>query len=85
MTESYTTLPNTIRYYGQVETEKIVRYGGQIPFNFQLIMNTNTSSKASDYKTIIEIWLNAMPKGDKIHANWVVCFEIMSNSVNVYP
>lgn len=81
MTEAYTSIRNTMPYYGGVENGKIVRYGAQIPFNFQLITNTNASSKASDYKRTIESWLNAMPKGDKIHANWVVSFEINFKSV----
>lgn len=74
MTEAYTTIPNTMRYYGQIKNGKIIRYGAQMPFNFQLILHTGATSKAIDYKRTVEIWLNAMPNGDKIHANWVVCF-----------
>lgn len=81
MTEAYTTIPNTMRYYGRVENGKIIRYGAQMPFNFQLILHTGATSKATDYKRTVENWLNAMPKGNRIHANWVVCFEINFKSM----
>lgn len=75
MTEAYTSLPNTLKYYGKVGNGTILKYGSQVPFNFELISYTNFSSKASDYETNIENWLNGMPQGRGIHANWVVSFE----------
>lgn len=73
MTEVYTTLPNTQKYYGKTDSNnQITEYGAQVPFNFELIMYTNYMSKASDFKKHITEWLDAMPKGDKMHANWVV-------------
>lgn len=72
MTEAYTSLENNLRYYGVVENGEIVRYGSQIPFNFDLLTRTNKWTKASEYKEHIEDWINGMPKGKGIHANWVV-------------
>lgn len=72
MTEAYTSLPNNLRYYGRVEDGKVVEYGSQVPFNFDLVMRTNRFTKASEFKARIESWINAMPKGEGIEANWVV-------------
>lgn len=72
MTEAYTSLPNTLRFYGKVENGKITQYGSQIPFNFELISKTSKLSTAVDFKTNIENWINGMPKGKGIEANWVV-------------
>lgn len=74
MSEVYTKLPNMLRYYGKVENGKITKYGTQVPFNFEFILKLGFGSKASDYKTVIESWLNGMPKGTGIRANWVVSF-----------
>lgn len=74
MTEAYTSLPNTLKYYGKVENGKILKYGSQVPFNFELISNTNFASEAGDFKTNIDNWLNGMPQGTGIQANWVVSF-----------
>lgn len=71
MTEAYSTLNNTIRYYGRAENGKIVEKGAQIPFNFQL-MGTNFSTTAVEYKKIITGFIKRLPKGEKIEANWVV-------------
>lgn len=73
MTEAYTSLPNNLRYYGEVnENGEVVRYGSQIPFNFDFLMGTNKYTKAGEYKDRIEEWVNGLPKGKGIHANWVV-------------
>lgn len=72
MTEAYTSLPNTLRFYGKVENGVITQKGSQIPFNFELISKTSMGSTSTDFKTNIENWLNGMPKGQGIHANWVV-------------
>lgn len=72
MSEAYTSLPNTVRFYGKVENGIITRYGTQIPFNFELISKTSKSSCSTDYKTNIENWLDGMPSGEGIQANWVV-------------
>lgn len=67
MTEAYTSLPNTLRFYGNATA-----LGSQIPFNFELISNTNIGSKAGDYKKNIDNWMNGMPTGSEYRANWVV-------------
>lgn len=72
MTEAYTNLQNTQRFYGKVDNGVITQYGSHIPFNFELISKTRMSSTSTDFKTHIEEWINGMPKGIAIHANWVV-------------
>lgn len=71
MTEAYGSIPIMAKYYGQVENGYVVKYGAQIPFNFQLMSVTSTS-EATEYKTDIDDWIKAMPKGCNIQANWVV-------------
>lgn len=68
MTEAYTTLNNTIKYYN---------YGSHIPFNFNFITTATHASDAAAFKNIIEDWMKAIPKG-KV-ANWVV-----SNVIPIY-
>ena len=65
MLESYASLDMNMKYYGN-ETVP----GAHFPFNFELVKRTNENSTAEDFKTIVEDWLNAMPKGHI--ANWVV-------------
>lgn len=73
MSEAYGTLENTLKYYGSKDANnQVTTYGAQIPFNFELLMYTNYMSKPSDIKQHIYGWLNGMPKGEKVHANWVV-------------
>lgn len=67
MTEAYTSLPNTVKFYGNSTFP-----GSQVPFNFELISYTNISSTAIDFKTNIDNWLKAMPNGTEYRANWVV-------------
>lgn len=71
MTEAYGTVPVMARYYGRVKNGIVVRYGAQIPFNFQL-MSVSRTSKASEYKNNIDAWTKAMPLGIGIRENWVV-------------
>lgn len=75
MSEAYTTLPNTLRFYGKVENGEITQYGAHIPFNFELISKTNVNTTSYELKAHIQHWLNGMPKGNQIHANWVVSIE----------
>lgn len=65
MTEAYTTLENQLRYYGDG-----VQNGSHVPFNFYLLSNTNRSSKASDFKYLIEQYLHNIPAD--VEGNWVV-------------
>lgn len=46
--------------------------GSQIPFNFDLITRTKRSSTAPEFKQRIETWINSMPNGKGIEANWVL-------------
>ncbi|XP_014295849.2 alpha-glucosidase-like [Microplitis demolitor] len=62
MTEAYTSLPLTVKYY---------EYGSNVPFNFMFVTGLNNKSSALDFKRSIDSWLNSIPEGDYI-ANWVV-------------
>lgn len=77
MTEAYTSLTNALRFYGKTSNGVVTQYGAHVPFNFELIGQTNINSTASDFKKHIFDWINGIPKGAKLHANWVV-----SNSEN---
>lgn len=73
MSEAYSSLPKTLRYYGKTNNNGVVtQYGAQIPFNFQLLSNTDRNTKATVFKQYITDWLNNMPHGARLHANWVV-------------
>ncbi|XP_054270575.1 probable maltase [Macrosteles quadrilineatus] len=62
--EVYTDLDHTIMYYGHGNTSLM------FPFNFELLVQGNQSLTSSDFKRIIDSWLDKMPK-DGV-ANWVV-------------
>lgn len=81
MTEGYTTLNNTMRYYGRVENGKIVKKGAQIPFNFQM-MDAGNSTTAYEFTKVISDFVSNLPNGDKIQANWVVSTK--SNKILIY-
>lgn len=61
MTEAYTSMENTTRFYGS---------GSHVPFNFRFIMEVNKDSPATKYKQIIDEWMAATPKDGA--ANWVM-------------
>lgn len=61
MTEAYTSLENTTRYY---------KFGSHVPFNFKFITDVNNVSKAADFKRIIDDWMSQTPNGES--PNWVV-------------
>lgn len=65
MTEAYTTIENTMLYYGDANHE-----GAHFTFNFFLITNVNAESTAQDIVDTINLWTSNLPKG-KI-SNWVV-------------
>lgn len=72
MAEGYTSLPNTIRYFGVIENGKVLRYGTHIPFNFMLLGNTQMDTGTYGYLWTIQDWIKALPKATGIHSNWVV-------------
>lgn len=67
MTEAYTSLDMIMRYY---ESDDGTEQRAHFPFNFAMITELNTDSKASDFKYVIDRFLENMPRG-KI-TNWVV-------------
>lgn len=69
ITEAYTTIENTIRYYGNK-----TNLGAHMPFNFGLIERLNDSSNATKFNDAVNSWLDIMPDGKC--ANWVVSIII---------
>lgn len=67
MTESYTTPENVMRFYGLADGTKT---GAQMPFNFVMINDVTSSSKATDIKKIIDEWVALVPEGRS--TNWVL-------------
>ncbi|XP_070502899.1 maltase A1-like [Chironomus tepperi] len=67
MTESYSSVEKAQRFYGDGD-----RKGSYVPFNFEIIKNLNQNSTAKDYKTVVDSWLDRMPKKTGIEANWVI-------------
>ncbi|CAI6350669.1 unnamed protein product [Macrosiphum euphorbiae] len=65
ITEAYTSLENTMRYYGN-ETN----LGAHMPFNFGLIDRLNKYSNATKFNEAIYNWLDNMPDGKC--ANWAI-------------
>ncbi|XP_065339898.1 maltase A1-like [Cloeon dipterum] len=65
MVEAYTSLENTMKYYG----DEYIEYA-HFPFNFEIITNVNNKTTASELKAIIDRWQNALPSG--AWSNWVI-------------
>ncbi|KAF2891956.1 hypothetical protein ILUMI_14217, partial [Ignelater luminosus] len=65
MTEAYTDIDNTMRYYGEDD-----RKGAHFTFNFQFITKINKKSTARDIVGAVEEWMYHMPT--KYTANWVL-------------
>nr|XP_034196329.1 maltase 1-like [Osmia lignaria] len=61
LTEAYTSWEHTIEYYNS---------GAHVPFNFKFIVEADANSKPSDFRNIINKWMQMMPKGQV--ANWVM-------------
>lgn len=61
LTEAYTSLPNTIKYYN---------FGSDVPFNFKFITDVNKDSSPDKFQNLINDWISRMPNGSV--ANWVV-------------
>ncbi|XP_014607645.1 PREDICTED: maltase 1-like [Polistes canadensis] len=74
MTEAYTSLENTIKFY---------KYGSDVPFNFKFITDVNNKSSATDFKKTIDSWFKAMPNGSV--ANWVMGNHDRSRMASRYP
>uniref|UniRef100_A0A182P5V8 alpha-glucosidase n=1 Tax=Anopheles epiroticus TaxID=199890 RepID=A0A182P5V8_9DIPT len=66
MTEAWSSLDVVKTYFNDSNN----RQGSQMPFNFQLILRLDKYSKASDFKTVIDSWLDIIPLGHT--PNWVL-------------
>ncbi|XP_055632788.1 maltase 1-like isoform X3 [Toxorhynchites rutilus septentrionalis] len=65
MTEAYASLEDTMRWYGDGD-----RNGSHFPFNFAMINRVDKGTGALELKSIVDEWLDNMPKG--VSANWVL-------------
>ncbi|XP_043493243.1 maltase 1-like [Polistes fuscatus] len=74
MTEAYTNIKNTTKYY---------EYGVHVPFNFKLITDVNHTSSATEFKRIIEEWMEHTPKNGV--ANWVMGNHDNSRVASRFP
>lgn len=66
MTEAYTSLENTMKYYTDGN-----RIGAHFTFNFFFITDVVESSNTAEIVEVIDKWITNMPEG--CIANWVVC------------
>ncbi|XP_032685973.1 alpha-glucosidase-like [Odontomachus brunneus] len=73
MIEAYANMTMTMKYY---------QYGAHFPFNFGLVTDTNRDSTATDFKTLIDRWMQNMPAGAT--ANWVAGNHDKSRLVSRY-
>ncbi|XP_050421279.1 maltase 2-like isoform X2 [Adelges cooleyi] len=64
LTEAYASINYTMLYYSQDKPR------AHMPFNFNLISYLNTSSTANDFKDVIDLWMDNMPRGR--WPNWVI-------------
>lgn len=71
MTETYGNVRQMTKCYGESRNGVIFRYGAHVPFNF-LLTGLADYYKPIDFVNNIKLWINNMPVGIGIHANWVV-------------
>ncbi|XP_020278781.1 maltase 1-like [Pseudomyrmex gracilis] len=74
MTEAYTNLANTTKYY---------KFGAQVPFNFKFITDVNNNSKPTEFKRIIDDWMANTPSDGS--PNWVMGNHDRSRTASRYP
>nr|XP_019545152.2 maltase 1-like [Aedes albopictus] len=67
MTEAYTSMDMIMRFY---ESDDETEQRAHFPFNFAMITELNSESKAGDFKYVIDRFLENMPRG-KV-TNWVL-------------
>lgn len=67
MTEAYTTLNNTLYFYGTPDGSQL---GAHFTFNFQLISYLTENSNASEVVNTISEWVDNLPP--IYTSNWVV-------------
>jgi alpha-glucosidase len=65
MVEAYTSLANIMRLYGTIDVP-----GANVPFNFELLSNTNINSTGRQFQVYVDRWMAALPEGAT--PNWVV-------------
>ncbi|XP_070505146.1 maltase 2-like [Chironomus tepperi] len=68
MTEAYASIEQQTRWYGVNDTLR----GSHIPFNFGFIADITASSKAEDFKKVVDEWMSNMPSFTMGQANWVL-------------
>lgn len=78
MTEAYTEFENVMKWYGTQE-KKI----SNLPFNFDLIMDLNDKSTATDFKAKIDKWITSVPAFAQ--PNWVLGNHDRTRVASRYP
>jgi alpha-glucosidase len=63
--EAYTSLENMMLFYKGESN-------GIIPFNFEVVSNTNINSTGRQFQQYIDRWLDALPAGKFKVSNWVL-------------
>ncbi|XP_015111694.1 maltase 2 [Diachasma alloeum] len=76
MTEAYTTLKNSTKYYDS---------GVQVPSNFFFITDVNSTSSPDKFKSIIDAWLNETASRSGAVANWVMGTHDHSRIATRFP
>ncbi|XP_063995478.1 maltase 1-like [Diachasmimorpha longicaudata] len=76
MTEAYTTLKNTTKFYS---------FGSHVPFNFFFITGANQYSSPHQFKSIIDAWLNETALTEGAIANWVMGNHDRPRTESRYP
>ncbi|XP_015111695.1 maltase 1 [Diachasma alloeum] len=76
MTEAYTTLGNTTRFYDS---------GSHVPFNFFFITDANRNSTPDQFKSIIDAWLGETIPREGAVPNWVMGNHDRARTESRYP
>lgn len=63
-TEAYANVSTIVKYYC-VEEESVTQ-----PFGFELLTRIKKTSRAEDYRSVIQDWMDVIPDGKT--TNWVV-------------
>ncbi|KAK2587024.1 hypothetical protein KPH14_010985 [Odynerus spinipes] len=75
MTEAYTTLENTLKFY---------QSGAHVPFNFKFITDVNSESSAADFKKTMDAWINGIDSNSSV-PNWVMGNHDRKRIATRYP
>lgn len=86
MTESYSSTPTIMRYYGKINARgRVIQYGAQVPFFLDFVPQTPVKAlyykqdqTAYTFEKVISDYLSELPFGKRIIPNWQVSVCKMS-------